>query len=108
MSTHSLSKRMYPRKRVWQVVYFLLLAATGVLMAFSVGVSIWSQMGEEGWVTKVAVAVFSWIVTLPFFLGSLLWWITLMTRPQVMKQSLPAASSTEQHGPQDNNSSQEG
>ncbi|MDK8433617.1 hypothetical protein ACH82I_10635 [Brevibacterium sp. GP-SGM9] len=82
VSDGSLLDRMYPRKPVWRFLYFALIILTSVLICLSVGISIWSQIGEDGWVTKAALAVLSWLVTLPLLLGSVCWWVVLISRPR--------------------------
>lgn len=72
---------MTPFSKAAKVTFFVVLALTGIFLILSVGVSIWSQIGEEGWVAKAAFAVMCWIVTLPFILTTVIWEaILLLTR----------------------------
>lgn len=69
---------MVPYAKAAKIVFIVLICVTGVLVLHSVGASIWSQIGEAGWVAKAAYAVFSWIVTIPFLLASIIWEIVLL------------------------------
>lgn len=69
---------MTPFSKAAKVTFFVVLALTGIFLILSVGVSIWSQIGEEGWVAKAAFAVMCWIVTLPFIITTVIWEATLL------------------------------
>lgn len=72
---------MSPFSKAAKVTFFIVLTLTGIFVILSVGVSVWSQIGEEGWVAKAALAVMCWIVTLPFILTTVIWEaILLLTR----------------------------
>lgn len=72
---------MTPFSKAAKMTFFVALALTSILLALSLGASIWSQIGEEGWVAKAAFAVMCWIVTLPFILTTAIWEaILLLTR----------------------------
>lgn len=74
-----------PFNWIAKALFIMLICITGVLVAYSVGVSIWSLIGEEGWVTKSAWAVFCWFVTSPFLLGLIVWSIVLSTTKKARK-----------------------
>lgn len=72
---------MTPYSKAARVTFFVVLALTGVFLILSIGVSVWSQIGEEGWVAKAALAVMCWIVTVPLILTSAIWEaVLLLTR----------------------------
>lgn len=72
---------MTPSSQGAKVAFFIVLALTSILVILSAGVSIWSQIGEGGWVAKAVFAVVCWIVTLPFILTTVSWEaILLLTR----------------------------
>lgn len=72
---------MTPFSKAAKVTFFVVLALTGAFLILSIGVSVWSQIGEEGWVAKAALAVMCWIVTVPLILTSAIWEaVLLLTR----------------------------
>lgn len=76
---------MIPYTKFAKVIFIALLCITGALVLYSLGVSIWSLIGEEGWVAKSAWAVFSWIVTFPFLLTSIICSVVLSVTKQSRK-----------------------
>lgn len=72
---------MTPFSKGAKVAFLIVLALTIALVVLSVAASVWSQMGEDGWVTKAAIAVLCWMVTVPFVLAIAIWeTILLATR----------------------------
>lgn len=68
---------MMPLSRTARTVFVITLSITGLLLIVSVGATIWSQVGEEGWVSKAVIALVSWCLTAPFIVTSAIWSIIL-------------------------------
>lgn len=71
---------MMPKSRGARIAFSIVLAAAGVLLLTSIGVTIWSQSGEEGWVAKAVIAFMSWVVSVPVVLAACIWTLVLWFR----------------------------
>lgn len=62
-----------PKSRGARTAFIILLSAAGLFLLISIGASVWSQAGDEGWVTKAVIALVSWALTVPLVLVSVIW-----------------------------------
>ena len=64
---------MMPKTQGARKVFIILLCTAGAFLLISVGATVWSQAGDEGWVAKAVIAFTSWAVTVPLLLASAVW-----------------------------------
>ena len=68
-----LAKTMMPKTQGARTVFIILLCAAGAFLLISIGATVWSQAGDEGWVAKAVIAFASWAMTIPLILASAVW-----------------------------------
>lgn len=85
---------MMPKSKLARIVFIVILVITGILLVTSIGTTIWSQVGEEGWVSKAVMALVSWCVTAPFIVASGVWTLVLALKK---RNSDVAVTSPESH-----------
>ncbi|HJH12255.1 MAG TPA: hypothetical protein K8U86_01135 [Brevibacterium ravenspurgense] len=68
-----LAKTMMPKTQGARTVFIILLSAAGLFLLISIGATVWSQAGDEGWVAKAVIAFASWALTVPLVLASVIW-----------------------------------
>lgn len=68
-----LAKTMMSKTQGARTVFIILLSAAGLFLLISIGATVWSQAGDEGWVAKAVIAFASWAMTIPLILASAVW-----------------------------------
>lgn len=64
---------MIPQSRPAKIVFIIVTSLACGLLILSIGATAWSQIGEDGWVSKAVIAFVSWIVTAPLVLIAATW-----------------------------------
>ena len=68
------------QSKTTRVLFRICLAISGILLISSLGLTVWAQSGDEGWVSKAVIALTSWFITAPFLVVSGVWSVVALVK----------------------------